>query len=223
MQDCRMRYSISNEQRAYFERETFIELEGLLTDKQLIAINTGIKDALTKKLKAGENTPNDLFMAGRDLWRENESVQKIVLSSQFGTLAGQLLDQKSLRIGCDQLFPPPTKSNSTYDILVQRRHLLDELFSFQGIACGLMLALEDQPGTTFGILPSKAGNGVYFLPNCPIDLALLSRPCLMIIYLQPSSAYYFKAADPLSHAMKKLGYSTGSQLQDKTHPIVYRI
>jgi hypothetical protein len=242
-----MKFAVANEHREYFQQNKVIEFEGLLTSEQLNQLNVGIDAALSKRLaeplhKIHTLSADKLFLAGRDLWRDNNAVKKLVTNSLLGQIAAELMQEDPIRLGYDQYLPVPSamshlhKSGDKYQVLLGKTSSLEEVSCLQGVRCGLILCLKDakekpplpqaegeQPPQIF---PMIAGNGSYFTPEYNIPFkALLEHPgqsFLLITYTQQTTVYVMREGDPNVHELKKRGYVFGDKLTDKLNPIVHR-
>lgn len=245
-----MKLAISPEQRHFFRKHRKLELEGLLSTEQLKKINSSLEGVIGKRLnvrpdRAFLEPPGRIYTAGRDVWRSEDVLKKLVLNSQFAELASELIEFKPLRIGFDQLYPSlpvearPMDHSDPYRETLLRPQNLKELSCIQGVLCALAICLvgsespvlaEDSEGVATPsapvIFPNVAGNGVIFDPQTTIDFRsiLQKEPhrYLLITYTQATSLYFLQETDPLTHEMKRLGYVFGDRLSDKLHPIVYR-
>lgn len=237
-----MKFAVAKEHRDFFNKNHYVEFEGLIAPNQIKEVLDGIDSGLSQRLHINKEqltkqSPEKLFMSGHDLWRVNESVKRIVLNSGLAEISSQLLEQSPLRLGYDQFFPKNVDSfyrKSDYaGLLVNAKSLLD-FSSIQGVLCGLMICLENdqkEDSNVVGegvidIFSQKAGNGIFFKPDAPIDFQSLATnyagQYLLIVYVQPASVYLFKEQDPHTHFLKGFGLGFGDRFSDRWHPIVFR-
>lgn len=247
-----MKFSISNEHRHYFQKKLAIEFEGLLTQEQAKELQTACHETLSARLgttrKIKDQSDDQLFLAGHDLWRSQDFIKKIVTQRLLAEIASELIERKPLRLGYDQFFLCPTQ---TYQGLVasplinflQQQPTIKEISCINRILCGVMLCLTGAKGKDIldvshmedpqsllippvNLFSTVSGNGVFFHPDARIDFQeLLKHPgqnYLMIIYTQAVAQYMLQEADPHTHDLKRLGYVFGDRLTDKLNPIVYR-
>ncbi len=214
-----MRLTITNQQIQYFRDHSYIELEDLLSEKQLVALRNETLIHLSSKSYL-EN-----FMAGRDLYRKNAFIRKLITSQQLTHLASALTNHDHLRIGLDQLLTslPPYENPDNLPHLFRGRYNLDQMCSVQGLVCGLLLNIDaENPPSS---LPSKPGNGVYFSPHWPIDfqeiLTIPHQKYLLVVFAKQHSLYRYQPLDPATHELKKLGYGFGDTLQHEHHPLLF--
>lgn len=198
-----MHYFLSADQKAFFEKQGFIEFEGLVSEAEV---------AILKRCKAE-----------RDSSRADPQIEKIVYSSLFAKIASELSLQKRLRFGYDEQYFLP--------IVETGRATLNDTNSIRGLVSALMICLEgesDAPANSlpFTPFPQKPGNATIFLPTLEWDYSLFSkRPkqrFLLITYATTRAMYVFEEKDPHTHALKRLGYVFGDRLGEACNPILSR-
>lgn len=143
-----MKFSVIKEQRFFFQKNHWIECEGILSESQLQTLSREIPTVCTERLKTpeGKASSEQLFGVGRDLWRGTSPLKKIILSSGLAQIASELIEQQPLRMGYDQLFPPlslGTSLNGVYATYLNECLSLEEISSIQGVLCGLMLCISE--------------------------------------------------------------------------------
>lgn len=237
-----MKVAISSEQRRFFQKNQAVELEEYLSKENLLQLNKLVDEVLAVRLsceaeKLSKVNPEKLFLAGRDLWREKEELQKRICYPGWAEVASQLTEQTPVRIGYDQLFfsrPALLTAPDVHDAyrnLLWKPGTLEEISCFRGLLCGLMICLQnDQPASepieTISIFPQNAGNAVYFSPSASIDFSPLwkrkGERYLLIAYAQAKATYIIQPKDPLTHLMKQYGYVVGDYLKEKLNPTLFR-
>lgn len=248
-----MKFYIAKEHKEFFDRQGLIEFDGLFSDEALHQFNQTVDDALRVKMEIPKGriphlTSDQLFVQGRDLWRYQTELRKIVFQTKLAEIASQLIDKKPLRIGYDQLFPAryqqasflPQKTllKPVYTPFLEQITTLETISCIQGVLCGVMIALtspDEEPQSPVNeeshekkvdVFSFTKGNAIFFHPETRIDLsAFNSHPgqrYYMIVYAQPTSFYQLQPADPQTHDLKQLGYIFNDRLSDKMHPIIYR-
>ncbi len=170
-----------------------------------------------------ERPSSELYQAGYDLWRDNDTIKKTAQKNTFAMLASELFQVLPLRYAFDQYIYTTKGSPSP----------LSESFSLQDTSClsplagALILPLEDliQP-LSFFPLPVKAGSGLYISPSLPIPWPqLFSVPGLRFIVIAfAMDKTFFRADTRDKHAvhLKKLGYAFNDLLHNSLHPILLR-
>lgn len=249
-----MKYTIDKEHRIFFQKNGSVELEDLLSAEHLSSLNAALNQALAIRCSVLPDQLNRcsserLFLAGRDLWRTDPEMRKWVSHFRFAEIAGELLEQRTLRLGYDQLLPSRIQSKydhpeeSVYVKFLQTQGSLNSISCLQGILCGLILPLTPpvevkkvdvatQPtelsvtDQTIDLFSRCPGNAVFFCPDKVIDFqkiySHLGQRYLLIVYTQSNATYRIQIGDPHTHMLKRLGYSVGDRLNDKFHPIVLR-
>jgi hypothetical protein len=176
-------------------------------------------------------TPEKIFITGRDLWRSHEAIRKVVTQKRLAQIASELTEQKPVRLGFDELFSDPgsIKMQDSYHQLLEKKMKLSDITSLQGTICGLMLCLQGsgvQPCEVPTAFSTTAGNGIFLSPDFVIDFQELYERqgylYILIVYCQSSTVYIHQSLDPHAHALKALGYTYGDKLKDKLNPILIR-
>src|SRR5262249_25423812 len=135
-----MKFAIDSNHRDYFQKNHTIEFDGLLNENQLVVLKSRLNETLKARLKEKKvalPAPENLFREGRDLWRTDEPLRKIVAHRKFGEIASELISQKPLRLGYDQYISPPPPQillghqQTTYALLLSKVLSLEELSSLQ--------------------------------------------------------------------------------------------
>ena len=244
-----MKFSVIREHRRFFEQHHWIEFEGLLPASQLDTFAKDIPTICTIRLKSPEAKANSdqLFEIGRDIWRGAAALKKNVLSEGLAQIASELIEQRPLRIGYDQLLPSltlGTPTNGLYHSFLQNLLSLQDFSGIQGVLCGLMLCLKAPKGTIQpaistteldpntpeeailkNIFPLAAGDGIYFAPDIPIDFSPLLSTAggsyLLVVYVKSNAIYCRQDQDPLNRHFRDLGYDYGDKLSDRFNPLVY--
>lgn len=232
-----MKFSIAYEHRQFFQKEKYIEFDLILTSSQVEELNAAIHLAVNTRLASEKSvgkrkTYEQFFMAGHDLWRDNETVKKIVTNPQLTQIGADLVETRDLRLGFDQYFPNISKKihftgiEKKYEDFLEEKLTLNELYGLEGIACGLLVCLRNAPeGSDESVFPKEAGNAIYIAPDYQIDFSKLNlnqQDYLLIVYTYNAAYYRLNEKDPHAHTLKHLGYHFGDKLNDKLNPIVYR-
>ena len=173
-----MRFHIDQEQKARFAREQSIAFGNVLTDEERADLTRVFQELTANNTK-----------------RVDEASQSKVLLRQFGEIASKLSEVRPLRLGLHSLWERDTR-------------FLNEIFSLQGIACGVLIPLD-------------LGDPVTFIgPFHPI----WEKESLvyLIVYIASNARFKPNPNDPFFLDWLREGYSAGDRLIDPEHPIVYR-
>lgn len=184
-----MKFAISQDQRDFFRKNGWISFSDLLDSKELDSLKAGIEVALKPAPR------KSLFQQGRDLWRKDERIKKIVQSRRLVDFAFELVQKKPIRLAFDQWIPANSKE-------------INEHSSINNLLGIFIISLAD-------------GSGSFYLPSTPLP-SFENDPCLMIAYCDKYSQYLYEEADPQVHFLKSLGYVFGDRLNDQLHPILLR-
>lgn len=241
-----MKCAIAKEHRDFFQKQGWIEFEELLSDSQLVLAQQAIERILAERVKVGpERLPSfpatPLYLHGRDLWRSHPSLFPSAAHIRFVQVASDLLEKKPLRLGYDQFLPacpdeaPFAETESQiYTRFLMQTADLTTVSCLEGIACGVMLALDNEdsalpnetPPEALDVFSKQRGHVIFFRPDAPVQWnRLYAHPgCrfYLIVYTQASAHYRLQPSDPHTHALKRLGYVFNDKLNDRLHPIIYR-
>lgn len=224
-----MKFSIDFEQRNFFRKNKAIEFEELFSTPMLFHLKEGIEKGLSILIpKLTHATSEEIFRAGRDLFRINPLVKKEISHHRLTALLFDLIQEKPLRLGFDQLFPASHKD--IYTKLYPNKLPFKNLSCVNNLLCLQLVCISGEgPEPNFpegDPFPSKPGNGVYFLPDYEIDFEKLSyrknQTFLLIGYTGLHSQYLFVPEDPQCHTLKKIGFVFGDNLNDNLHPVILR-
>jgi hypothetical protein len=246
-----MKFSTAKEHRDFFQKHGWIEFEGLISNDQLNQAHQAIDQVLAERLNVSPErlrilSSEKFYLQGRDLWRSNPFLQKLVSQTRFAEIAAELIEKKTLRLGYDQFFParqqmPFAQETQVYSHFLEQNASLQAVSCLQGVACGLILSLGGKEGVPadeetsveetdsskgIDIFPRQSGNIIFFQPNVPIHwghlYTHLGQKFYLIVYTLPSAHYQLEPQDPHTHALKRLGYVFNDKLSDKLNPIIYR-
>ncbi|MBI3211899.1 MAG: hypothetical protein HYZ47_04360 [Simkania negevensis] len=228
----------------FFQKHRFLELEELLSEEEVETLKEECTHTLASRLHLSPTAllrrdQKTLYLAGRDLWRENSRIQKIIFHSHLAKLASLLTKKRPLRIVYDQLFfSPRSEQEKNFFPLFNHKNSLEQISCFQGLVCGLFLKLDFslnesknspmsliEETSSINPIPHKKGSAIFFRPDLTLSLDELfsSHPFqLLIAYGDENSLYMREDRDPLTHSLKKLGYSFGDKLKNETHPFLYQ-
>lgn len=240
-----LKFALAKEHYLHFEKQQFIEIEGVIPLEQILQLQLNIDKTLALSMTEygrwrAQPVPDELFLDGRDLWRRSAVVKKMVLDRTLAQIAAELMRKKYIRLGYDQfLLGGPLKAPSekfsdelegARTLLLNPKTTLEEISCLQGALCGLIICLssamqpiEPRPNSIF---PVQAGNITYFTAQASIDFSELSQregqKFLLIVYAEKTTLYIPNSKDPNWHALKRLGYVFGDRVSDQLHPVLYR-
>ncbi len=238
-----MKYSTAKEHRDFFQKQGWIEFEGLIPEEQLISVNAAIEQVLGERLIISPSGLKSLsseqrYVHGHDLWRSHPVLKKFVSNTRFAEIVSELIEKKPLRLGYDQLLPssqdnPFTdKSEHVYLHFMEQISTLQNVSCLLDVVCGFIVSLNDckkvreEPVAGADVFPSQAGRVIFFKPELDVNWAQIQehmgQKFYMVVYTQMTSHYQLQPQDPHTHALKRLGYVFNDKLSDKLNPIIYR-
>lgn len=231
-----MKFTVSPEQKRFFERHQVLELEGLLSANHFEALKNAINKTLALRLnidesKLSRSSAQQLFSAGRDLWRSHAEVKKMIVSPVLGDLLFELLDTRPIRLAYDQILPSQRTVSSTtaeptnYADLLRYNTTLEEISSVQGIAGAAVICLE-APYSPLEGWPSVPGNALIVTGKTILHLSHLQQHVgglyYIVVFAKEKGVYILNSSDPHTHSFKQAGYNPGDRLTEKFNPTVFR-
>jgi hypothetical protein len=230
-----MKLTIAKAHKDFFQKEGWIEFDDLLSDAQLLQLNQTLDEALKVRFdlpleKIKKLSSQEIFVKGRDLFRSNEKLRKIVTQPRLAEVVSELIETKPLRLGYDQLIPAFAPSlfqkvaHQSYENFIEKATNLIEVSCVKEVLAGVLICLG--PDTQEDLSLFGKGHVVVFHPETPLNLMRLkSHPgqrYLLIVYTEKQAHYILEPRDPQTHDLKNLGYIFNDKLKDQTHPVVYR-
>lgn len=231
-----MKIAVSSEQKRFFERHQIIELEGLLSPQAFANLKQAVFATLalrlnTEESKLNRNSAQQLFCAGRDIWRTHAEVRKIITSSSIGELLYDLMDSRPIRLAYDQVLPCQrivqldAAEPAHYAELTKYNTTMEEISSIQGVL-GAIIFCIDGPYAAVDGWPSQPGNALVVTGKAILSLSSLQAVSggiyYAVVYARDKALYIQSSSDPLTYSFKQVGYNPGDRLQDKYNPVTYR-
>ena len=209
-----MKITLTSQQTTHFNKNGFLELEGLFSTLEATKYNIAIQEALDKRKAINP------IIKGRDLWRDSTTLKSLVCSHKLSKLALQLTGKSPLMLACDQWFAP--------SYCLAKPEKLGDLLSVQGILCILLIQLQpgnfEMPENTsqLGLSPFPQGQGNVLLvkPSLLINWPSISTQIGLyaVAYSAAASVYIHNPKDPAGESLKLLGYGYGDRLTNETNP-----
>jgi len=193
-----MQMHITSQQIRTYAQFGWIEFEEFLSPEQCAAALNEIQTLLLRRGHHRHLPLESTYQAGRDLWRQSQPLQQLLVSRHLSAAAATLSGKQPLQLACDQWIP----ENYPLSPLNMQAHL-----SFQGLVCGCLLSFEGE----------LAGRARFCQPDRLPRFEKSSQ--LLIAYGSLQTIYIHNSADPCNPQLKGLGYQFGDRLLPKTHPL----
>ncbi|MBN2479219.1 MAG: hypothetical protein JXA94_03240 [Parachlamydiales bacterium] len=214
-----MKYLVLDSQINFYKEKGYIEFEEILKEEEILALENEIEILLKNQLGDLESASfMQRYLAGRDLFRKSEFIKKISLRKNLASIAANLNNKKSLRIGYDQAIFSIGKN--PFEDMVS----LDNISAFQGLICAVIIKLDSNEATTNSYLPSKRSNCIFVKNSFGINFEGIfanEQKFFMITYADLKTIYRLNKKDPCVNSLKKFGYVFGDVLKDEYNPIIY--
>ncbi|VHO04122.1 hypothetical protein [Candidatus Rhabdochlamydia sp. T3358] len=207
-----MRLFLTDDQKEFFQKNRFIEIEGLLPLEKITQIEKLSDLTLAKRLQSKSSLEYDL-------WRDNKELKEILHKRSLIKIIAELFNTFPLRIAFDQYI----KATSIPPI--QTTWALEELSCIKPLAGSILIPLSfSKPLKSHFPFPQKIGSVLFLAPEYPIPWPLLfglEGLKLLIVSFAPEKAIYQQETrDPHQHVLKKWGYVFGDSLHNQHHPIL---
>jgi hypothetical protein len=218
-----MRFKVTGDHRKVFEKQHFIEFEDLFSIEQIEEAAKHVDQVLGQKARQLIDTQSaqELFKAGRDLWRSDETVRAFVCNRGMAQIAGQLFDKKALHLAFDQALRTALRPGfpSANPASLQKKSCIQPLAG----AALIRLSGDSCPAPFF---PKKRENIVLLAPDLTLPWEIFfqepNQSFLLIAYAPAKALYVLEKNDSHVHDLKKLGYGFGDSLNATHHPILYK-
>jgi hypothetical protein len=218
-----MRFKVTGEHRKVLEKQRFIEFEDLFSSAQLDEMAQHIDQVLTKRTRQMIDTqsPDELYKIGRDLWRDDPVIKKFVSDRGLASLAAQLFQEKTLRLGFDQALRTSVRTGFSAGAPAT----LEQRSCIQPLVGAALIQLSGSPDP-LTLLPKKRENVVFIAPNFLVPWEIFfqqpQHSFLLISYAPDKALYICEKNDPHVHGLKRLGYVFGDNLNSDHHPLLYK-
>lgn len=216
-----MRPALGPGHREFFTKNGYIEFEDLVLDFGIAQEHIDQQLFNRSKKIIDTRTPKELFIAGRDLFRDDPVIRKITQNRILAQTASILFDISPVRLAYDQALRTTTLTGPPFT----HPFSLAQVSCFQSLFCGAIIRLLPDPHPP-AFLPQKPGGVVFFRPDFPLPWSSIfqtpSQSFLLIAYAPKKCQYVLSHEDLLTHSLKNLGYTFGDFLKEDTHPILYK-
>ena len=232
-----MRWSLSKEHRDFFLKNQYIEFERFWSPEFCSDWAAREDTLLQQKLAASDPGTTldrrifeDLFRAGRDLWRDDGLIRKGALDHSLAHLAAELFQKRSIRLGYTQALrqagqPAPPLSPALAKMLTSNLSLRQCCCLQDVIGC-VAVCLREPDEPVAAPLPSQAGHVSFFTTGFPLQWGEFAKRgrghWSLIVYADPVALYLHREEDPHLHFLKSLGYVFGDRLNERLHPTLLR-
>jgi len=207
-----MKFLVLEKEIKYFHENGFIEFDEILSTQELEKLEKEIDNLM---LKEKNSSPLDSYKAGRDLFRKSDFIKKIALNRNFSSIIKTLSKKRKLRLIFDQAIY--SKGKNPFDEMIS----VDEIYSFQGLICAILLKIDGNSSASSNYLPKKKNNSMFYKSSSPINFeGIYSEPqkFFLLAYGDAKTIYKLNHLDPNGNFLKQFGYNFGDILKDEFHP-----
>lgn len=218
-----MRFKVTGDHRKVLEKQRYIEFEDVFSTDELEKVSQHIDVVLGQRTRRLIETASceELFRAGRDLWRDDSILKNFVSNRGVAQLAAELFQQKTLCLAFDQSLRTTLRAgfSGATPATVQKKSCI------QPLAGAVLVQLSGQSHSA-SILPKKRENAVFIAPQLTLPWEIFFQEpqssFLLIGYASQKALYVCEKSDPNLHFLKKLGYVFGDHLNTDHHPLLYK-
>lgn len=209
-----MRYVVTPEMRRAFVDTGLLTLEDFLTKRQVDELNLAIDGQMDGLKVPKPHSFIKRYAIGRDLWRRDERIKRVVLNPMHADFVKDLLKVREVILGFDQLFdyiidPSPYKDPESPS---DEPSTLEEIFSVSPLGVGLKLQLKGD----------GAGSALLIGPGVVIDWEkekIRGNRFLLVGYAQEGAVYKENPKDIATHFLKQFDLRDRHPLKEPLHPV----
>lgn len=223
-----MRFAIRNQHKRIYQDDRMIEFGGFLTAKQCKDLKAAIHASMAIRLKVDPRVPaklppRDIYMAGRDLYRDTAAVKNLATSQNMAQILGDLLGMKNFFLAFDQFLI----ADSSIPFL-PKKNSIEDVCCFKNLACTLIIRLSESKADTMDALsepfagwPTEQGSVYVVEGNWPLaGLARDSGEYLMLVYGTERCVYRENKDDAHSNSYKHVLYQNYEPLAAHKNPLL---
>jgi hypothetical protein len=217
-----MRFKITGDHRKVFEKQGFIAFENVLPKSLVVEAAAGVDTVLSKRLKKLIDTasPHELFKVGRDVWRQEGVVSRLVQNRAMAQIGAELFKESRLLLAFDQSL----RATATVGLIEIEPMSLAEMSSIQPLAGAALVRLKGGAMPS-PLLPPLETDVVFITPQLQIPWPLFFQEShhsfILIAYAPAKAQYLLEKKDLHTHELKKLGYVFGDRIRPPHHPVVF--
>lgn len=223
-----MKFTLAQSHIDHFNKTGSIEFEEVFTENECEELLKKAEDVLIKRVSPSRDNPLDLFsnenlyLQGRNIWRDGVETKKLCLKKQVGDFAFQLFRKKPIKIAYDQYI----RTGTLQDCPFKENATLQEISSIRPLLGALIILLTPNTLSVENpLLPKKAGNALYVAGNVVLPLSSLfnekNTSVLVIAFTAASAIYCLEPKDPHTHSLKKDGLVFGDTIGEELCPTLY--
>lgn len=218
-----MRFATHLDHKKFFYKNRHIAFLEILSEKEILSLKKGADLLLSQRCKCAETAlikkpTHDLFLQGRDFWREDPSCKKIALHPNLANISASLVGAHSLRMGYDHYL------SKGVDALHLESCSLQEISSISKIVGGMLFRLSGESSENESFpTPKKPGDAIFYHPDFLMDwkelFGQIGNSFYLVIYAEEEARYVPTEKDPLPYFLKKAGYMQGEFLKNNLNPL----
>jgi hypothetical protein len=223
-----MKFTLAQAHIDHFRKTGAIEFEDIFSEKECTALLSQVEAILTKKTVASDRFPLDymsnenLFLQGKNLWKEGLEVKKLSTKKQLGEIAYHFFRKKPIKLAYDQYI----RTGDVQDCPFKEDAPLSLVSSIRPLLGAAMILLEPSSlslDTPF--LPKKAGSVLFISSSATIPFKQLfnekNLSMIVLAFTAEKPIYCLEKNDPHTHDLKKEGLVFGDSVGEDLCPTLY--
>jgi hypothetical protein len=225
-----MKFTLAQEHIDHFIKNGTVEFDNLFSEKECSLLLSSAEDIMQKRLNPTPRNPieefsnENLYLHGKNLWKDGLEIKKLCTKKQVGQIAHLLFRKKPIKLAYDQYL----KTGNLQDCPFKENNTLQEISSIRPLLGALIIALKPIEGAIEDTaIPKKMGNAVFISGAKILPLSTLFNEkniSLFIIALTAGKALYcLEPKDLHTHDFKKEGLVFGDAAGEDFCPTIYHM
>lgn len=223
-----MKFTLAQEHIDHFRKTGSIEFEEVFSEKECSALLLKAEELLTKKTGASERLPLDemsnenLFLHGKNLWKEGLEIKKLCTKKQVGEIAYHFFRKKPIKLAYDLYI----RTGDLQDCPFKEDASLQQISSIRPTLGALIIQLSsDALSIDSPAVPKKMGSALFVSGTMVLPLQQLfserGASFLVIAITAERPVYCLEPKDPHTHDLKREGLVFGDIAGEDLCPTLY--
>ena len=191
------------------------EKEGLLSIESFFTTFEPLHEAVIRALSQVPKGFMSRYLGGRDLFRKEEGIRKVLLKKDMQKIVGALCNEQKMLYAFDQIWDVRHDPSTLFPEPIA----LQEMMSVSPLKLGAILCIEGEGNHE--LFPKKPNDILFFDPRRVMPWNELPKGQMFLLFaFAPITAIYKEnPLDPNTNLLKRLDYQPNCPLNRKTHPV----
>ncbi len=226
-----MRFSLPDSYFDFLLKHQILEIEDLMTAQEAETLCEKTESLLVSRLHQKPlciSSNLELWKAGKNLWKEDPEIKKILFHLQLGEISHFLFKKRPIRLAYTQTFFTENKKDAVFS----SSEILNNISCVNPLLGGVLLCLRssDNQESITPLIPdlkaTKKGRAFFFSEQYPIPFPELFQQkglrMILIAFAPGRLRYKLEPKDIHTHDFKKVGYGFGDLIKEELCPYLYR-